>query len=103
MIVSSLLGWQQHQPATSPCSFLKSLQQSTRCLHMLAFRSLNMSTSNQNSADKEGAAIHFRVDKKLRDAFNQVVAEQDRSKSQLIRDFMRQTIRAAGREDLLKN
>ena len=62
-----------------------------------------MSISNQNSAEKEGSAIHFRVEKKLRDAFNEVVASQDRNKSQLIRDFMRQTIRAAGREDLLKN
>jgi len=40
----------------------------------------------------------FRVDTKLKDAFNQVALEHDRTSAQLMRDFMHQFIRNSHEE-----
>lgn len=49
------------------------------------------------------STMTLRLDKKLQTAFDQVVAEKGKTKSEMIRNFMLQTVQAAGRSDLLKN
>lgn len=55
------------------------------------------------SAWETASMMTLRLDKKLQTAFDEVVSEQGKNRSEMIRDFMKQTIRDAGREDLLKN
>lgn len=44
----------------------------------------------------------LRLDKKLQKAFDEVVLEQGKTRSETIRDFMLKTVHQAGRSDLLK-
>ena len=50
-----------------------------------------------------GSTMTLRLDKKLQTAFSAVVNEQGKTQSEMIRDFMLQTVRQAGRSDLLKS
>ncbi len=45
------------------------------------------------------ATFTFRVDEDIKNAFNQCAQENDRSASQLLRDFMRQYISEASEQD----
>lgn len=51
----------------------------------------------------QNSTFTLRLDTNLQRAFDQVVSEQGQTKSQRIREFMLQTVQAAGRSDLLKN
>lgn len=55
------------------------------------------------SAWEAASMMTLRLDKKLQTAFDEVVAGQGKNRSEMLRDFMIETVRAAGREDLLKN
>lgn len=44
----------------------------------------------------------LRLDKKLQNAFDEVISETGKTRSEMIRDFMLQTVQQAGRGDLLK-
>ena len=51
----------------------------------------------------QNSTFTLRLDTNLQKAFDQVVAEKGQTKSEMIRNFMLQTVQAAGRGDLLKN
>ena len=52
----------------------------------------------------DGAStMTVRLEKKLQQAFSEVVTGQGQTSSQKIREFMLRTVREAGREDLLKS
>lgn len=58
--------------------------------------------SGPKSAWGVASMMTLRLDKKLQSAFDEVVSEQGKNRSEMIRDFMLKTVQKAGRGDLLK-
>ena len=51
----------------------------------------------------EKTTMTFRVEKSLRDAYDRAAKDNDRTGSQLLRDFMREYVKRHAQGDLLKD
>ncbi len=100
------MGSPQHSSGCFSCGFFKFLYDMF-CIYRIPGWELVMAAQQRakpgpKPAWEVASMMTLRLDKNLQNAFDEVVSEQGKTRSEMIRDFMLQTVEKAGRTDLLK-